>query len=754
MTISNNYAPDKSPGNGVTVLFTGTWSPLVASYMRVALQTVATGVVGAPLTQGSQYTLTFDEDGYEVDLTPLGAPSALFNVVRYREIEIDQVVPYKTSKGFQGKVEENSFDKGIGIDQDQQDQLDRSIKLQVASTAGPIVVNDPIAGRGLMVDPADPKRIIMSSANLEDLVAIAVAAAAAAAASAAAAAASAGAAATSATNASNSAVAAAASAALAQSWAIDPIGLRPQGSSKYWAEQAATIAGGLTVSWGGTSTNTGNQYTVTTTPSIVNAPGKVLAFLVNTPNTGGSTIVVNGAAAANIRKKIGGGYTNVRPNDLHTFAVLMGNGTEWILLNPAPTSNAADMASAATLDLTFPPTLGGGDYLNITGTTDITAITLLEGQERQLRFTGASLTITNGASLLLIGGVNYKVSAGDIVVVRGEASGVVRMTGYIPYTPGVGQNLLWNPGTEVNQRAAATYPVSTKTYGMDRWNAFRSTFNAGATLSPQAGFATGGLCARLQRDSGNTSLTVPFFAQDFPNEDAVGLAGKLVTLSGRYRTGANFSGASFSASIITGTGTNQTFSGGLTGQATPAQITPAPNASWTFFSLTGLLAANMTQVSVVFGYTPVGTAGAADYIEFDDLKLELGGVATPFVQPDRATEIDRCERFWEKSFAYATIPAVGLISSSTGAVRESTPNRTDRFGIGWSKPFRTRKRVSPTCVCYGNAATARVYDAGGGADRAVIVTGSETTMSVDGDVAVTTTANSTHAWQYTADAEL
>lgn len=135
------------------------------------------------------------------------------------------------------------------------------------------------------------------------------------------------------------------------------------------------------------------------------------------------------------------------------------------------------------------------------------------------------------------------------------------------------------------------------------------------------------------------------------------------------------------------------------------------------------------------------------------VKLEAGTTATPFMSPSFGDELARCERFYEKSFEYATTPAVGLIASTAGAVREFTSNRTDRFGIGWTKPFRRRKRVSPTVTIYGNAATARVYDAGGGADRAIIATASETSVSVDGDVAVTTSANSVHAWQFEADSE-
>lgn len=81
----------------------------------------------------------------------------------------------------------------------------------------------------------------------------------------------------------------------------------------------------------------------------------------------------------------------------------------------------ADIASAATLNLDT----ATGNLVDVTGTTTITAITLSEGRERTVRFTGA-LTLTNGASLLLPGGVNITTVAGDFAIFRGYAAGVVR----------------------------------------------------------------------------------------------------------------------------------------------------------------------------------------------------------------------------------------------------------------------------------------------------------------------------------------
>jgi hypothetical protein len=87
--------------------------------------------------------------------------------------------------------------------------------------------------------------------------------------------------------------------------------------------------------------------------------------------------------------------------------------------------HGADIASAATVNLET----ATGDLVDVTGTTTITAITLNEGHERTVRFTGI-LTLTNGASLVLPSGASITTAAGDFAVFRGYAAGAVRCIGY------------------------------------------------------------------------------------------------------------------------------------------------------------------------------------------------------------------------------------------------------------------------------------------------------------------------------------
>lgn len=94
-------------------------------------------------------------------------------------------------------------------------------------------------------------------------------------------------------------------------------------------------------------------------------------------------------------------------------------------LSDALSIKGTDVASAGTIDLES----ATGSLVDVTGTTTITAITLSEGHNRVVRFTGI-LTLTNGASLVLPGAANITTAAGDYAIFEGYAAGVVRCAFY------------------------------------------------------------------------------------------------------------------------------------------------------------------------------------------------------------------------------------------------------------------------------------------------------------------------------------
>lgn len=176
MTISDNYLPIKQIGNGSTVNFSYSWVILAESYIRVYLEDVTTGVQTLQILN-TDYTLVWDSSGGTVTFAV--APTANDYVIIAREIDINQTVPYRTSKGFSGKVIENSYDKAIAISQDQQDELDRIPKFPIGSDLTDITLPNPDAGKALIWNTGKDG-LVNSNDNINGITTAAAASAAAA----------------------------------------------------------------------------------------------------------------------------------------------------------------------------------------------------------------------------------------------------------------------------------------------------------------------------------------------------------------------------------------------------------------------------------------------------------------------------------------------------------------------------------------------------------------------------------------------
>lgn len=167
-------------------------------------------------------------------------------------------------------------------------------------------------------------------------------------------------------------------------------------------------------------TSFGMTYTVGSV-FLVTRNGADVAFTAST----GTTVVLTTAASNGDIVKV---YTCTAFQIANAVAKSGDTMTGSLTMSGAPINEAqgANIASAATVNLSA----ATGNYVHITGTTTITAITLSQGQERTVVFDGA-LTLTNGASLIIPGGT-VTTAAGDVATFRGEAAGVVRCVDYVP----------------------------------------------------------------------------------------------------------------------------------------------------------------------------------------------------------------------------------------------------------------------------------------------------------------------------------
>lgn len=236
-------------------------------------------------------------------------------------------------------------------------------------------------------------------------------------------------------------------------------------------------------------------------------------------------------------------------------------------------------------------------------------------------------------------------------------------------------NPVINSAMQVWQRGTSIACSSTA-YTADRWQGYRAV--AGATVSRQATGDTTNLpniqyAARVQRDNANTSTSAIAFNQTFESVNSIPFAGKTVTMSFYARAGANYSAASSALTtfLYSGTGTDQNAITGFTGQTNVIAQSAILTTTWQRFTYTATIASTATQLATQVQYTPVGTAGAADYFEVTGVQIDIGSVALPF-RTYAATiqqELAACQRYYYRIGSDGAADAgqtnVGLMSSTT-----------------------------------------------------------------------------------------
>jgi hypothetical protein len=230
---------------------------------------------------------------------------------------------------------------------------------------------------------------------------------------------------------------------------------------------------------------------------------------------------------------------------------------------------------------------------------------------------------------------------------------------------------IWQRGTSFNSL------LSTLIYTADRYYSYRGGLAAGLTVSRQVTGDTTNLpniqyAARLQRDSGNTSTAQVLFLSDWESVNSIPLAGKQVTFSFYARAGADYSAASgaFNGILITGTGTDQALRTGYTGQSSAISVGATLTTTWQRFQGTATLASNVTQIGLNFNFTPVGTAGANDYVDVTGLQIEAGSQVTPFSRNGASIEAElaACQRYYYLVSAAAAgnpLAGIGFAQSTT-----------------------------------------------------------------------------------------
>jgi hypothetical protein len=221
------------------------------------------------------------------------------------------------------------------------------------------------------------------------------------------------------------------------------------------------------------------------------------------------------------------------------------------------------------------------------------------------------------------------------------------------------RNLVVNGGFDIWQRATTSTVSSSDYYGpADRWQTVRLSSDTQRTFSrqpvtssdtPVSGFT---YFMRCQRDAATVATNSISMATSFETTSVRRTQNKYVTLSFYARAGTNFSMTSgLRAYIQTGTGTDgRLITGNFTSSATLVDSNNVLTTSWKRFTITtsAAVANTVTQMGINFQFTPVGTAGAADYYDITGVQLETGTAPSDFEQREFGDELRRCQRYFER----------------------------------------------------------------------------------------------------------
>lgn len=371
---------------------------------------------------------------------------------------------------------------------------------------------------------------------------------------------------------------------------------------------------------------------------------------------------------------------------------------DWNRHNPTVTSGGS--ANVQTLTYTTAPTayVQGQTFCFIAGFTNTGATTL------NVNALGAKNVFLDGVALA--GG---EIVATQIVECAYDGTQFQIISGRaIASLSAGGKNLLVNPSFEVWQRGAggsASFAIaaSGSQYTSDCWY-FGNGANQASVVSQVAGLTNQSQwAAKVQRNSGQTGTGVMTFEQPLELNQIIPLRGQIVTVSVWLKAGANFSAASNNlvCKLYCGTGAAaKRVLAAYTSETAPVSATQAITTSavkYTFVSSV-IVPTTTTQMSLQFSFTPVGTAGADDSFTIDDVQPEIGGVATAYdpLGWDFSYQLSKCQRYYWKTFPYATAPAQNAGTGGCGQIAQVVGASTGQNGPGVTYPTRTRVVASGT----------------------------------------------------------
>jgi hypothetical protein len=398
MTTTDTPNKFRYQGNGVTNTFAFPGRVYAATDLVVESVTRATDALEETLTINTDYTVTILSTGTaSVDVTnALKVPDSTQDIILRRVLPQSQSLELPTGTKFPARDVETALDRVTSLVQDLDEQISRSIKLPPQTSATTAETVNPEDDKILAWDGTTGLlKNGPTTASFESATNTAVAAAATATTQA-------GIATTQAGISTSKAVEATGFADLAESWAIDPIGDRPEGSSKYWSELAEGYAAALNIPVLGAAN----------TVLRVNGAGDALEYGLVAPANMGS-----GAATA-------GQVLTANGSGGQSYADLVVPDPGWV---PIKTVVAADVATVDFINgadgVVFDGTYKSYVFVfrNLTGANDGVAL-LLRTTTNAADFDSGSTDYQYNGFYVTLDAITQNDSTGDSAIILGLGS--------------------------------------------------------------------------------------------------------------------------------------------------------------------------------------------------------------------------------------------------------------------------------------------------------------------------------------------
>ena len=275
---------------------------------------------------------------------------------------------------------------------------------------------------------------------------------------------------------------------------------------------------------------------------------------------------------------------------------------------------------------------------------------------------------------------------------------------------GIGKNWVINANMDVSQRGDFT-SASAATNGsftLDRWKSIVS----GATANVQVLVTSGQ--NRLQHVATSTASGIIGITQKI--EDYLSFTSKTITISVRVKSNSSNARVRFQSGDGSVISTAHTGGGGFETLTATVAVGTTPTEA-TISAL--LMDASGNAVSITSG----------DYVDVEWVKVEIGATNTDFIPDDFGTELRKCKRYYQKSYAYGT--AVGTATSIDAYIFDQNGNSNSSYTMYATINYEVELRAAPSVV--------NTYSTSTGTAGQILTTGGDaaSTLQSNGSKSVT-----------------